>query len=189
MLAEVSQDRQPWTSVVVRHVRVDGQEFDPRSAYLRKSRRTVEDDDYLAGRIVEEGVIRVPVSLDEMRRRCDFFVELELRGAFENIFTQEMCYTDVSYVTEDLTVVIRGTGGLRIESDPYVQYRVEAQQLGMELVDIPESQLQTRRCRVGDGVVWRSQDTKLGYRYRVSVRGVAGGQVGGEGVKLGAEAK
>lgn len=82
-----------------------------------------------------------------------------------------MCYTDVSYVTEDLTVVIRGTDGMKLEVSPFAPHRIEAQQL-MDLLDLPESQLPSRNCRLGDGVVWRSQNAKLGYRYRIPVRGL-----------------
>ncbi|MEU0199389.1 MULTISPECIES: hypothetical protein [unclassified Streptomyces] len=171
MIAEVPPENPPWTSVSVLRVSVDGVESDPAIAFIRRERKIPADPTALDGRLVESGAVRVPVSLDPGRTRCSFTVELELCGAFGFIEREEKCYTDVSYVTESLEVTITGRDGLSISSSPYAQNRVEAQQLGMEMPDAPESHLQSRYCRTADGVRWKTAQAKLGYRYAIPVRG------------------
>ncbi|MFD8721855.1 hypothetical protein ACFV2H_28655 [Streptomyces sp. NPDC059629] len=171
MIAEVPQDHPPWTSIVVRRVSVNGVESDPTIAFVRRERKIPADPTALDGRLTESGAVRVPVSLDPGHTRCSFTVELELIGAFGCIDHEEKCYTDVSYVTDDLEVTIIGRDSLRLSCSPFAQTRVEAQQLGMEMPDTPESQLQSRYCRMTDGVRWKTSQAKLGYRYAIPVRG------------------
>jgi len=171
MLSEVSADGKLWSSIKMKRVCVDGVEYDPSIAFLPRERRLFVGERHLEGRVVESGVIRVPVSLEPGHSRSSFVVELELLGAFEYIMKEEMCYTDVSYVTEELSVEVLGKDGMVINCSPYSDHRVQAMQLGMELIDIPESQHQSASCRMGSGVHWRSETAKLGYRYRVPVRG------------------
>ncbi|MEB3958823.1 hypothetical protein OKJ48_00905 [Streptomyces kunmingensis] len=172
MIAEVPQDQPSWTSISVRRVCVDGVDADPSIAFIRRERKIPADAATLDGRLVESGAVRVPVSLDTGRRRCSFIVELELLNAFSFIGHEEKCYTDVSYVTDHLEVTITGYDGLRVSFSPYAHTRVEAQQLGMEMPDAPESQLQSRYCQATDGVRWRTEQAKLGYRYAIPVRGL-----------------
>ncbi|CAM5240921.1 hypothetical protein SALBM311S_05987 [Streptomyces alboniger] len=171
MVAEIPQDHPPWTSISVRRVSVDGVESDPTVAFIRRERKIPAEPTAIDGRLVESGAVRVPVSLDPGRTRCSFTVELELSGAFGFVDHEEKCYTDVSYVTDNLEVTITGRDGLRISCSPYAQNRVEAQQLGMEMPDAPESQLQSRHCQMTDGVRWKTAQAKLGYRYAIPVRG------------------
>ncbi|MEU7382209.1 MULTISPECIES: hypothetical protein [unclassified Streptomyces] len=174
MIAEVAQDHPPWTSITVRRVSVDGVDSDPAIAFIQRERKIPAEPTALDGRLVESGAVRVPVSLEPGRTRCTFTVELDLFGAFDFIGHEEKCYTDVSYVTDNLEVTVTGRDGLAISCSPYAQNRVEAQQLGMEMPDAPESQLQSRYCRAGDGVRWKTGQAKLGYRYAIPVRGRPG---------------
>ncbi|MBQ1088354.1 hypothetical protein [Streptomyces sp. B93] len=173
MIAEVSPDHTPWTSIVVRRVSVDGVDSDPTIAFVRRERKVPAEPTAADGRLVESGAVRVPVSLAPGRTRCSFTVELELIGAFGFVGHEENCYTDVSYVTDVLEVTITGRDGLEVACSPYAQSRVEAQQLGMEMADMPESQLQSRYCHMADGVHWKTTQAKLGYRYAIPVRGRA----------------
>ncbi|MEU7061253.1 hypothetical protein [Streptomyces sp. NPDC046197] len=171
MIAEVPPDHAPWSSISVRRVTVNGVESDPTIAFIRRERKIPAEATALDGRLVESGAVRVPVSLDPGRTRCSFTVELELIGAFGFIDHEEKCYTDVSYVTDDLEVTILGQDSLSVSCSPFAQTRVEAQQLGMEMPDAPESQLQSRYCQMTDGVRWKTSQAKLGYRYAIPVRG------------------
>ncbi|MFG3291299.1 hypothetical protein ACGF3G_21125 [Streptomyces sp. NPDC048179] len=171
MLAEVSPDRAPWSSIVVHRVSVDGVESDPDIAFIRRERGVPAEPSALGGRLVESGAVRVPISLDPGRTHRSFTIELELIGAFGFIDHEEKCYVDVLYVTDSLEVTIVGRDGLRVSCSPFAQNRVEAQQLGMEVPDVPESQLQSRFCQTADGVRWKTSQAKIGYRYAIPVRG------------------
>lgn len=171
MIAEVLDNCPEWSSIVIRRVCVDGVEFDPTVAFVRKERTTPVDSTAIGGRVVELGVVRVPVSLGPGRTRCSFIVELELIGAFTFIDREENCYTDVSYVTDELNVTITGQDGLKVTCSPYSQHRVQAIQVVMEILDLPESQLQSGHCQMFEGVRWTTTNAKLGYRYAIPVRG------------------
>lgn len=170
MLAEVEEGRAPWTSIRVHRMTVDGRPADTRVAFVPRERRFSEHDPYLTGRVVEAGVIRVPVGLDDEHRVSRFAVDLELAGAFGDIRQEEKCYTDVTYVTDDLCVNIEGEPGFQITGSPFSEHKVEAMQVGMELIDTPESLRQSSKCRAAEKVTWQSTDGKLGYRYRIPVR-------------------
>lgn len=171
MIAEVPEDRPEWSSIVVRRVCVDGVESDPAVAFVKRHRQILVDSSSINGRAVEVGAVRVPVSLGMGRTRCSFEVELDLIGAFAFIDREEKCYTDVLHVTDELRVTIKGKDGLRVSCSPYSHYRVQASHLGMEMPDLPESQLQSAYCQSVDGVRWTTGNAKLGYRYAIAVRG------------------
>jgi len=171
MLAEIRPAQVPWESIKVVHMEVDGNPVDSTAAFVPRERRTIVNDSYLQDRIVESGLIRVPVSLGPTHRRCRFSVDIRLIGAFTEIDSEEMCYTDVAYVTDELVVTIRGENGLTVGGSPFAAHRVEAMQLGMELLDSPETQLQSAKCAFRQSAVeWRTSDSKLGYRYRIPIR-------------------
>ncbi|MGH8902845.1 MAG: hypothetical protein ACRDYA_14535 [Egibacteraceae bacterium] len=171
ILAEVAEDRPEWSSIEVTRLVVGSKDEDPSVAFKRRDRRRYYDDSYHASRIVESGVIWIPVGLRPGQSRCTFSVTINIIASTSTMSEMEFWYVDVSYVTEELNVTLGGSPGYRVTSAPHINYKVEAMQLGMELIDVPESELQSSNCITADSVRWRTRTAKLGYRYRVALRG------------------
>lgn len=152
-----------WSSAIVRLVSVDGVEFDPVQTCMRKSRsRTVDDPNI----VIEEIAVRVPIALGLDRRRCTYLVEVEAPGLC-GLVKDEYCFANVVHMTDEINVNIVGADGVRVFCSPGADYRVHASELSGELLDSVESQLQSAGCRMGNGVHWRSNNAKIGYRYRI----------------------
>lgn len=166
--ASALPDDPEWQSVTVRHISVDGVDFDPTLAFIRKSRTRIVNNPRFDGIILEEGVVRVPISLEPDRRRCAFVIEVELHGA-GTIFEEDAYLVDIAYVTDEINVHIGGRADLRVFCSSRADYRVQASQFSGELLDTAESQLQSAGCHMGPDVQWRSVSTKIGYRYEIPI--------------------
>jgi hypothetical protein len=156
-----------WKSAIVRLVSVDGVNSDPTELCMRKSRsRTVDEPDS----IIEEIAIRIPITLGAGRRRCTYVIEVEAPGLCQLGERDELFFATVAHITDEINLHVVGTDGLRISFSPNADYRVRASQLSGELLDAFESQLQSAECQVGNGIHWRSHNSKIGYRYELRYR-------------------
>lgn len=170
--AAVDPGAAEWQSLSLRKVLVDGVEFDSALAFTKTARGRNLRDSKWGHLITEEGAVRVPISLEPNRRRCTVLVQIEMRGAFTQLFSkdQEDAWSvDVTHVTDELSLSIRGVNGLELFCSPRADYRVRANQMNGDLLDTAESQLQSSACTMADGVQWRSVNTKLGYRYQIVI--------------------
>jgi hypothetical protein len=161
-----------WQSLRLRKVLVDGVEFDSTQAFTKVGRGHNLRNPRWGHLITEEGAVRIPISLEPKRRRCTVLVEMEMRGAFAQLFSggQEDAWTvDVTHVTDELSVSIKGVDNLELFCSPRADYRVLANQMNGDLLDTAESQLESSTCSMRDGVQWRSTNTKLGYRYQIFI--------------------
>lgn len=159
-------DAQPWQGVQVRRLMIDGRDNDVQHSYLRKRRSFVEGPLY-KDVVFEEGVIRMPVSLEKGQAKRQVKLEIDLYNSMPALFSEESHAIDISYLTDELDVHLTGTAGLEIFPSPNAPYLVEASQNLGEDADPQESILQSSTCRHRDGIHWRSGNTKLGYRYEI----------------------
>jgi len=113
----------------------------------------------------------MPISLAPNRRRCTFVIEFETRGAYATIFDEDSYFADIAYVTDEIEVHIEGVENLRLFCSSRSDYRVQASQLGGELLDTVESHVQSASCDMRRGVQWRSTTVKIGYRYEIPISG------------------
>ncbi|GAB2858414.1 hypothetical protein [Lentzea nigeriaca] len=159
-------DAPPWQSVRVRRLMIDGREFDVQQSYLRRSRAFVEGA-LFKGLVMEEGVIRIPVSLEKGKSKRQIKLEIDLNRSMPALFTEESHSIDISYITDEIDVYVTGDEGLEIFPSPRATHLVEASQNRGEHGDAQESIQQSSTCRHRDGIHWRSKSTKLGYRYEI----------------------
>jgi hypothetical protein len=165
------QDELPWQSVKVVELNVDGRDYDAARSYVHRSRKTVEGDQLYQGLLLEEGVVRVPISLEQGKRKCHVRMVVEMSGVFRDILAEDACFVDISYVTNELELHVSGKDGFRIFFSPSANYRVAASQVGGEILDTIESQLQSGNCSHRKGIHWGSRSVKIGYRYELRLTG------------------
>ena len=171
--AGVPQDSPPWASFDVRQVTVDGIDHNTDKLFVPLSRKQPHShrNTPFENLVVEEGAVRIPVSLDHSKRSCRFVLEVAMPKSMLNIRGEEYCVADISLVTDEINVIVHGSGNLDVNYSHEADYRVRASQLSGEIIDTVESQLQSRGCQPGKGVFWRSTNTKLGYRYEIRITG------------------
>jgi hypothetical protein len=162
-----------WQSFVIRQVSVDGVEFDPALALTKRATSRILNNPRFEHVVLEEGAVRVPISLEPNRRRCTFVIEVELRGAYAAIsgadLKEDSYFADIAYVTDEINVHIAGADSLRLFCSSRADYRVLASQFSGELLDTAESNLQSASCNMRLGVQWRSTNAKIGYRYEIPI--------------------
>lgn len=159
-------DAPPWQSVRVRRLMIDGRDYDVERSYLRRSRAFVEGA-LFQDLVMEEGVIRVPVSLEKGQTKRHIRMEIDFHKSMPALFTEESHSIDISYITDEIDVYVTGEQGLDVFPSPRATHLVEASQNRGEHGDAPESILQSSTCRHRDGIHWRSKNVKLGYRYEI----------------------
>lgn len=170
--ASVDPGAPEWQSLSLQKVLVDGVEFDSTLAFTKAARGHNLRNPNWVHLITEECAVRVPISLEPKRRRCTVLVQMEMRGAFAQLFSgdkQDVWAVDVTHVTDELSVSIKGVDNLALFCSPRADHRVLANQISGDLLDTAESQLQSTSCNMGDGVQWRSTNSKLGYRYQIFI--------------------
>lgn len=170
IFSAASADAPPWQSVRVRRLMIDDRDHDVQQSYLRRSRAFVEGPLY-QGLVMEEGVIRVPVSLEKGQAKRHIKLELDLNASMPALFTEESHAIDISYITDEIDVYVTGGEGLEIFPSPRASHLVEASQNKGEHPDAQESILQSGTCRHRAGIHWRSKTAKLGYRYEIKFVG------------------
>jgi hypothetical protein len=163
-------DAPPWQSVEVRRLVIDDRDYDVQRSYLRRSRAMFEGPMY-EGVVIEEGVIRVPVSLEKGQSKRHIKLDIQLNKSMPALFTEESHAIDISYVTDEIDVYVTGGQGVEIFPSPRASHLVEASQNKGEHPDAQESILQSSTCRHRAGIHWRSKNTKLGYRYEIKFVG------------------
>ncbi|MFS8102363.1 hypothetical protein LFM09_35080 [Lentzea alba] len=159
-----------WQSASLRRMVVDGRVHDVRQSYDRRRRSTVEGQQY-TGLVFEEWVVHVPVPLEVGKSKCRVTLEIAFNESMPALFTEESHMIDISYLTDEVDVHLIGEESLELYPSPLARYLVEASQNRDEQVDGEESILQSSTCRHGNGVHWRSKNTKLGYRYEIKFVG------------------
>lgn len=159
-------DAEPWRSVQVRRLTVDNKDYDVQRSYIRRSRAFVEGA-LFKGLVIEEGVVRIPVSLEKGRSKRRIRLEVHLNKSMPALFTEESHSIDISYITDEIDFYVTGAPGLDIFPSPLAAHLVEASQNKGEHADTQESILQSSTCRHTTGVHWHSTSTKLGYRYEI----------------------
>lgn len=173
ILCGADPDGPEWQSFSIRKVSVDGVDFDPALAFTKRSRSRVLNNPRFAHIVLEEGAIRVPVSLEPSRRRCTFAIEFEMPRAYKAIVStaleEDSYFADIAYVTDEIDVRIEGVDNLRLFCSSRADYRVQASQFSGELLDMEESHLQSASCNMTRGVQWRSTNAKIGYRYEIPI--------------------
>lgn len=123
------------------------------------------------GLVREEGVIRIPVTLEKGQSKRHIKLEVAFNKSMPALFVEESHAIDISYITDELDVHVTGGPGLDIFPSPSAPHLVEASQNKGEDGDPQESILQSSTCRHRDGIHWRSKNTKLGYRYEIKFVG------------------
>ncbi|MEU7480832.1 hypothetical protein AB0A63_32990 [Lentzea sp. NPDC042327] len=166
VFAAAAESNEMWRSVKVRRLQLDGRDCDVERSYIRKSRAHVEDPMF-KGLVREEGVIRIPVTLEKGQPRRHFKLEVDFIGSMPALFSEESHAVDTPYITDELDVHVTGGPGLEIFPSPTASHLVEASHNKGEDWDPQESILQSGTCRHRDGIHWRSKNTKLGYRYEI----------------------
>jgi hypothetical protein len=166
-------DGPEWQSFSIRKVSVDGVDFDPTLTLTKKARSKILGNPRFEQVILEEAVVRVPVSLEPNRRRCTFLIEVDVPKAFAGIvgatLEEDSYFADIGCLTDEIDVCIEGADGLRLLCSSRADYRVHASQFSGELLDTAESQIQSVSCNMQRGVRWRSLNTKVGYRYEIPI--------------------
>ncbi|HEX3733344.1 MAG TPA: hypothetical protein VHU91_10535 [Mycobacteriales bacterium] len=166
-------DGPEWQSFSIRQVAVDGVGFDPASALTKKARIRSLNNPKFARIVLEEGGIRVPISLEPNKRRCTFMIEVDMPQAYSAILDTDLeddsYFADIVYVTDEINVHIETVDNLRVFCSSRADYRVQASQFSGELLDTRESQLQSANCSMKSGVQWRSTNAKIGYRYEIPI--------------------
>src|SRR5664280_1742992 len=159
IFAETLESTQPWTSIRIDSIEVNGQSQQVKDAYRHVERRLPPDD---ARYLVEYGLLRVPVELERGRDKCDIRVRVHFVGVFPKSDTLETFFVDIPYLTESLSVVIRSKAGA-VRRSPLAERTLSAMSEVMEVPDPVESGHQERFCRQ-DGLMltWRTNDPKLG---------------------------
>lgn len=119
-----------------------------------------------APKVVEYGVLSVPVNLSVGVLSCRVSVELVMKKAFTQLANEETIIVDVPYVTENLTVSIATSrpGGVceLLEGREPIDARSEM----MELGDRNESTTRSNEIQAhGREILWKTKYPKLGYRY------------------------
>ncbi|GLY48813.1 hypothetical protein [Lentzea sp. NBRC 102530] len=159
-------DAPPWQSVHVRRLMIDGRDYDVLQSYIHRSRAFVEGA-LFKDLVMEEGVVRIPVSLEKGKSKRRVKLEIDLNESMPALFAEESHSIDISYITDEIDVHVTGKNGLEIFPSPRAAHLVEASQNKGEHGDAQESILQSSTCRHRDGIHWRSKNTKLGYRYEI----------------------
>lgn len=171
--AAVDPDGPEWQSFSIRRVSVDGVNFDPVSTFIKRSRSRILNNPRFDRIILEEGGVRVPISLEPNRRRCTFAIEVEWPRAYAAILDADLeddsYLSDIAYVTDEIDVHICTIDKLQLSCSSRADYRVQATQINGEVLDTAESQLQSANCSMGSGVHWRSTSAKIGYRYEIPI--------------------
>ncbi|MEV6238021.1 hypothetical protein [Lentzea sp. NPDC051838] len=164
VFSAAARNAEPWQSVRVRRLAIDGRDYDAQRSYIRLSRGFVEGP-LFEGLVREEGVIRVPVTLEKGQTRRHIRLEVDFNKSMPALFTEESHSVDISYITDEIDVHVIGGDGLEIFPSSSASHLVEASQNKGEHADALESILQSSTCRHRDGIHWRSNTAKLGYRY------------------------
>lgn len=166
-------DGPEWRSFSIRKVSVDGVNFDPARALTKKARSRILNNPRFEQVVLEEGAVRVPISLEPNRRRCTVVIEVEAPRAYASIvgpsLDEDSYFADIGIVTDDIDVRIEGVDNLRLLCSSRADYRIHASQLSGELLDTAESHLQSASCNMTRGVHWRSTNAKIGYRYEIPI--------------------
>lgn len=159
-------DAEPWQSTQVRRLTIDNKDYDVQRSYIRRSRAFVEGPLY-KNLVMEQGVIRIPVSLEKGRSKRHIRLEVYLVKSMPALFTEESHAIDIPYITDAIDFYVIGAPGLEIFPSPLAAHLVEASQNKGEHADTQESILQSSTCRHYTGIHWHSTSTKLGYRYEI----------------------
>jgi hypothetical protein len=166
VFSSAAKNAEPWQSVRVRRLAIDGRDYDAQRSYIPVSRGSVEGP-LFKDLVREEGVIRVPVTLEKGQSKRHIKLEVDFNKSMPALFTEESHSVDISYITDEIDVHIIGSRGLEIFPSSSAAHLIEASQNKGEHADATESILQSSTCRHRDGIHWRSKNTKLGYRYEI----------------------
>jgi len=173
ILCGADPDGPEWQSFSIKEVSVDGVEFDPALALTKKARSRILNNPRFEHIVLEEGAVRVPISLEPNRRRCTFVIEVEMARMYASILNADLqedsYFADIAYITDEISVHIKGVDNLRLFCSSRADYRVQASQFSGELLDTTESHLQSASCSMSRGVQWRSTSAKIGYRYEIPI--------------------
>lgn len=90
-------DGPEWQSFSIRKVSVDGVDFDPARALTKKARSRILNNPRFEQVVLEEGAVRVPISLEPNRRRCTVVIEVEAPRAYASIVSATL--EEDSYLT------------------------------------------------------------------------------------------
>jgi hypothetical protein len=162
-----------WQSFYIRKVSVDGVNFDTALTFIKKARSMILNNPRFERIALEEGAVRVPISLEQNRRRCIFVIEYEAPRAYAAIvgatLEEDSYFADIACLTDEIDVRIEGVDDLRLFCSSRADYRVQASQFSGELLDTTESHLQSASCNMRHGVQWQSINAKIGYRYEIPI--------------------
>lgn len=168
---EVPRDRDPWTSIEVVQVKVDGKEMNADSAFRRVERTFREQR---PKEVTEHGVIAIGVPLGKGDVRCHVDVKAKLNEAFLKVSEGDSHSVDIPYVTDDLRVVVQSADPGYVPLPAWHENRtIEPLSQTMEILDGEEAQRQHNDYgpdRQGSSLVWKPESTKLGYRYKLWFR-------------------
>lgn len=107
-----------WESFFIRKVAVDGVDFDPALTLTKKARSYIFNNPRFEHAILEEGAVRVPISLEPNRRRCTFAIEVEAPKAYTALvdatLEEDSYFADISCLTDEIVVQIEGIDDLRV---------------------------------------------------------------------------
>ncbi|MGH3777844.1 MAG: hypothetical protein ACRDRR_19280 [Pseudonocardiaceae bacterium] len=173
ILCGADPDGPEWQSFSIQQVSVDGIEFDPALTLTKKARSRILNNPRFEHIVLEEGAVRVPISLEPSRRRCTFAIQVEMPGLYAAILDgnleEDSYFADIAYVTDEISVHIEAVDSLRLFCSSRADYRVQASQFSGELLDTAESHFQSASCSMRRGVQWQSTSAKIGYRYEIPI--------------------
>jgi hypothetical protein len=154
------------TRVQIESIRVNGQYVPTEGSYTTRERRWKPTDGFW----LEYGVIRVPVGLRVGVSECNLEMVFTLKQVFPNM-PREYLVIDVPYLTEDIEVEIRTTENQNVGISRNSEHGQPIDAYGemMDMYDHGESLHQSKKLEIteNNSLFWRSNDTKVGYRYKV----------------------
>ncbi len=167
--AETAPGKPEWTAISVASIRVNGVDQTTVDTFTPVERR-IQVVGARGPQLIEYGLLRVPVQLEDGRRRSEVKVVLDLSDVFPASDRLETFYVDIPYITEELRVVVRGKDVPALRS-PHAPHAVTAESGLMTTNDPTEAIKQSPLCRqVGDELIWETTSPKMSYRYKVSFR-------------------
>jgi len=168
--AEVPAEKPPEPAIMVERIEVNGQARETVGVYQLVEKRKPMDRPPNEQKIIQFGLLRIPVDLERGHERCNVRVVTKHYCAYPRVFDVAPLFVDIPYLTEQLRVTVVAKG-YAVRRPPGKSPPVEAMSSLMHTEDSEEANRQSMLCtQQGSQLVWSTDSPKLGYHYKVFFR-------------------